>query len=519
MGLTMEYENGHTGLKYLIEAMGGGVSIVDFDRDGWPDLYCPQGGSLGDGPKLPPLSDQLFLNRRGTEFSNVSDPAGIREYGYSQGVAAGDINEDGFADIVVANFGRNTLFLNCGDGTFEDITDGSGMQISSAMSSSVAMADLDGDSDLDLYVVNYVDGLKICRDDNQQLATCNPASHEAAADELYENLGNGLFRDVSGSFDSGVTSGKGLGIMIARLDGDLQPDIFVSNDTTPNFLFANRTDARGIKLEEQGFQSGVAVNGKGLVQAGMGIACGDLDRDLRPDLYVTNFHREANTLFLQRQPGLFQDSTATAGLREPTLPLLGFGTQALDLDLDGWLELFVTNGHIDDQRKQGVEWQMNPQLCRTVDGLHWSDISLQCGPFMHQKALGRGVAVLDVNRDGRQDLAVGFQDRPMALLVNESSATGNSIVVGLIGVSCNRSATNAVVYWEFGGKRTMTELRGGDGYYCCNERRLTLGLGTSELAELIEIHWPDGKVDALRNVSGNKSYLARQGMPLVEDSQ
>lgn len=518
MGLQMIYENGHTGLKYLIEAMGGGVSIVDFDRDGWPDLYCPQGGSLGDGAVLPPVSDQLFLNRMGTAFLNVSDSAGIREYGYSQGAATGDINGDGFDDIVVANVGRNTLFLNCGDGTFEDSTDGSGIENSSAMSSSAALADLDGDTDLDLYVVNYVDGLRICRDDNQQIATCNPSFHEAAADELYENLGNGQFRDVGAAVNRDVSSGKGLGIVIARLDSDRHPDIFVANDMTPNFLFLNRSDDQGLQFEEQGFPMGVAVNGHGQVQAGMGIACADLDHDLRADLYVTNFHREANTLYLQRDPGLFQDMTATAGLREPTLPLLGFGTQAVDLDLDGWMELFVTNGHIDDQRKQGVEWQMAPQLFRTVDGLHWNDISSQGGSFMHQKALGRGVSVLDTNRDGRQDLAIGYQDRPLALLINESSAPGNSVVLCLLGISCNRSAINTVVYWEIGGKRMMTELRGGDGYYCCNERRLTLGLGASELAELIEIHWPDGKVDQFRNVIGNKSYLARQGMSLVEES-
>lgn len=518
MGLDHQYENGHTGLKYLIEAMGGGVSTVDFDLDGWPDLYCPQGGALGEGPELSPVSDQIFRNQMGVKFFNVSEAARIREFGYSQGAAAGDINGDGFTDIVVANVGRNTLFLNCGDGTFQDITEGSGLEISSSMSSSAALADLDGDTDLDLYVVNYVDGLKICRDDNQQIATCNPASHEAAADELYENLGEGHFRDVSAAFNSGHTSGKGLGIIIARLDGDLHPDIFISNDTTPNFLFINRTNTQGLQFEELGFPMGVAVNGTGQVHAGMGIACADLDHDLRSDLYVTNFHREANTLFLQRDPGLFQDMTATAGLREPTLPLLGFGTQAVDLDLDGWMELFVTNGHIDDQRKQGVEWQMAPQLFRTVDGLHWNDVSAQGGPFMHQKALGRGVSILDANRDGRQDLAIGYQDRPLALLINESSAPGNSVVLCLLGISCNRSAINTVVYWEIGGKRMMTELRGGDGYYCSNERRLTLGLGTSELAELIEIHWPDGKVDQFRNVIGNKSYLARQGMSLVEDS-
>ncbi len=518
MGLDYQYENGHTGRKYLIEAMGGGVSTVDLDLDGWPDLYCPQGGTLGEGPRLPAMSDQIFRNLTGNEFRNVTEASRIQELGYSQGAAVGDINGDGFPDIVVANFGRNTLFLNCGDGTFEDATVGSGLEATSSMSASVGLADLDGDGHLDVYVANYVDGLKVCRDDDQQIATCNPASHQAAPDEVYTNLGDGRFRDISSAIRGNESSGRGLGVIIARFDTDLRPDIFVSNDMTPNFLFINRTEAQNLRFEEMGFQMGVAVNSTGQAQAGMGIACADLDHDLRPDLYVTNFHQEANSLFLQRDPGLFQDMTASAGLREPTLPFLGFGTQAVDLDLDGWMELFVTNGHIDDQRKKGADWQMTSQLFRTVDGLQWNDISSQVGPFMQQKAIGRGVSVLDANRDGQQDLAIAYQDRPLTLLINETSTTNNSVVLCLIGVSCSRNATNAVVYWEMSGQRLMTELRGGDGYYCSNERRLTLGLGASELADLIEIHWPDGKVEQFRDVIGNKSYLIRQGMPLVEDT-
>lgn len=516
-GLVMSYENGHTGFKYLVETMGGGVGVLDLDKDGWPDLYCPQGGSLGNGPLFPQISDQLFRNRRGFSYSDVSVAAGILEYGYSQGLAIGDINLDGFDDIVVANVGRNTLFLSCGDGTFLDATLNSGLEASTAMSSSMALADLDIDGDLDLYVVNYVTELMICRDDDGQFATCNPASHNAAPDELYENLGDGTFRDISATIRDDTAPGKGLGIVIALLNDDLQPDIFVSNDTTPNSLLLNQSNANVPQFEEMGFSMGVAVNASGQTSAGMGIACADLDHNLRQDLYVTNFHREANTLFLQQNASLFNDGTAVAGLREPTLPLLGFGTQAVDLDLDGWMELFVTNGHINDQRQLGVEWQMAPQLFRTTDGQRWSDISLQSGDFMVQKALGRGVALLDANRDGRQDIAVGYQDRPMALVINETKSTGSFVTLSLTGVFCNRNAINTLVFWEIGGKRMMTELRGGDGYYCSNERRLTLGLEKSSVVDLIEIHWPDGVVDEFRNVIGNKSYQALQSRPLVED--
>jgi len=516
LGIDMQYENGQTGLKYLVEAMGGGVLAFDADHDGWTDLYCPQGGSLGVGPQLTPLSDSLLRNRRGLTFTAVTEEAEIQAAGYSLGGAVGDFNSDGFDDVFVANVGRNSLLLNLGDGTFEDVTSQTDLANTSAMSSSAAFADLDGDSDLDLYVVNYVDGLKICRNDKQQVATCNPASHAAAPDELFENLGDGRFVDRSEVINPEGVTGKGLGVVISRLNSDLRPDVFVSNDTTPNLLFLNQTDAQKLIFEEQGFATGVAVNGVGQVHAGMGIACADLDRDLRPDLYVTNFHREANSLFLQKDPGLFQDMTTSAGLREPTLPRLGFGTQAVDFDLDGWVELFVTNGHIDDQTELGVEWQMAPQLFKTSNGQHWSDVSSQSGPFMQEKWLGRGVAVLDADRDGRPDLAIGFQDRPLALLRNETETCGNSIMLQLSGGVSNRSAINAVVYWDVNGQRMMAEICGGNGYLCSNERKLTLGLGNSEAADVVEIHWQDGQVQRQHHVARGQ-FLVREGKPFLID--
>ena len=516
-GLHMNYENGHTGFKYLIETMGPGVGVIDLDNDGWPDLYCPQAGTLGDGPRLALLPDQIFRNQLGDRFTDVTPASGIREYGYSQGLAVGDINNDGFDDIVVANVGRNAMLLNCGDGTFFEVTEDSGIANSQAMSASAAMADLDNDGDLDLYVVNYISGLTACRDSQQQITTCIPWTQTCATDELYENLGNGSFRDVTESSRIGASCGKGLGIVVAQLNDDLKPDIFVTNDTTPNFLFRNQSDHQGLKFEEQGFQAGVAVNGQGQAEAGMGIACADLDHDLRLDLYVTNFLYEANTLLLQTSPALFQDSTAAVGLREPTLLRLGFGTQAVDLDLDGWAEIFVANGHIDDQLDRGVEWKMAPQLFRTIDGRDWSDVSAECGEFMLQKALGRGVATIDANRDRKPDLVVGYQDRPMALLYNETSKVGHAIVVRLIGVSCNRSAINATVRWTVGGNERITEVLGGNGYYCSNDRNLILSLGSATAAELLQVRWSDGTIDEFRNVEADRQYIIRQGMPLTDD--
>ena len=514
-GLKMQFENGHSGMKYLLEAMGAGTGVIDLDNDGWPDLYFPQGGRLGDGPEIPLQSDQVFRNHFGIRLDDVTGSVGILDFRYSLGLAVGDVNEDGFDDVVVANLGRNSLFLNCGDGTFLDETHASGLDDVESMSTSMALADLDGDADLDLYVVNYVDGLKVCRDDQQQIATCNPSSHDGTQDHLYENLGDGRFRNITKSTLIDEGRGKGLGVIIAQFDDDQRPDIFVSNDTTPNLLFSNRCEQPVFCFEENGMQSGVAVSADGTILAGMGIACGDLNHDQRTDLYVTNFFREQNTLYLQTSAGMFQDLTSPAELREPTLALLGFGAQAVDLDLDGWLELFVVNGHIDDQSQKGVPWKMAPQLFRTSDGQGWEEISRQCGDFMLQKCLGRGVSVLDVNRDHKPDFAVGYQDRPAGLVVNESMSIGRALTLRLIGTQSNRSAINAVVRWSAAGQPLMTEIRGGDGYLCSNERRLTLGLGESSLADFIEVQWPDGSIQRFEQVAAGSDYMVRQGSSVL----
>ena len=516
-GLQFQYENGHTGFKYLIETMGGAVGVLDYDRDQWPDLYCPQGGPLGQGPMIPPTSDQLFRNLGGGRFANRTQSAGLAEFGYSQGCAAGDIDNDGFDDLVVANVGRNTLFWNCGDGTFEDFTEIAGFSDTTGMSSSVALADLDGDSDLDIYVVNYVDMLKICRDDKGRISTCNPSSHHAAEDQLFENLGAGTFRDVSVSAQITAPRGKGLGVVIAHLDPDSRPDIFVTNDTTPNFLYVNESQTGVLRFHETGLLAGVAVNGDGLAQAGMGIACADLDQNGQLDLHVTNFYREANSLFLQSD-GMFTDSTTRAGLREPTLPLLGFGTQAIDLDLNGWDEIFVTNGHIDDQTEAGVPWKMPPQIFRTTNGTNWQEILDSQGDYLHQKSLGRGVARWDPDRNGQPDLVIGHQDRPVAYLKNLTPHSGHFLSLRLVGSHSNRDAINSIIRWKVAGHERMTEICGGDGYYSSNDRVVTIGLGPAETVDWLEVEWLSGQKDRFQNINSDRHFVLLEGGQLLDDS-
>lgn len=509
------YENGHTGFRYLIETMGGGVLVIDYDRDQRPDLYCLQGGQLGKGPNLPSMSDDLYRNLGNERFTQNTIVAGIHELNYSQGGAVGDFDNDGFDDLFVANIEGNTLWWNNGDGTFDEVTDQAGVR-DELMSSSAAFADLDLDGDLDLYVVNYVDRLKICRDDQGQISTCNPSSHDAAEDQLFENLGNGRFADMTLQAQITAPRGKGLGVVVAHLDNDALPDVFVTNDTTPNFLYQNQSRIGEFKFSEIGMLAGVAVNAEGQAEAGMGIACADLDHNLQNDLYVTNFYRESNTLSLQSD-GIFTDVSTISGMRELTLPVLGFGCQAIDFDLDGWDELFVTNGHIDDQRSRGVPWKMVPQIFRTSDGQAWDEDRHASGSYLKTEMLGRGVARWDYNGDGRPDLAIGHQDLHLAILKNETSPVGRYVTLRLIGRESNRDGVNAVVRWKMGDKDRVAEVCGGDGYLCSNERLVFIAAGLTDTLSQIEVVWPSGKTDRWTDVTTNARYVAIEGGGLWSD--
>ncbi|WP_417732055.1 FG-GAP-like repeat-containing protein [Rosistilla oblonga] len=502
-GIDFQYFNGDTGFKYLLESMGGGVAVLDFDKDGWPDLYFVQGAPLPNDPTTTKYSDKLYRNMADGTFSDVTLQAGLQEGRYGQGAAVGDFDNDGYPDLMVANYGENILYRNNGDGTFEDVTNDAGLQ-GSQWSSSTGFADFNNDGHLDLFVVNYVDSLRVCRGPDGKVATCNPQNFNAAQDRLYMNLGNGRFQDVTQEAGITAAEGKGLGLMIADLDGDGRLDIYVANDGTPNHLFRNLSDDKKLAFQEMGLVSGVAVNGSGQAEGGMGIACGDFHGDGQIDLFVTNYSNESNTLYANRGGMIFEDTSRKSGMSTISKPLVGFGTQAIDLDLDGQLDLFVTNGHIDDFRSRGDAWKMPSQVFRNVGQGIFEDVSTAAGAYFQKAILGRGVARLDWDRDGDSDLVVVHQDAPAALLSNTTTDQGHSLTIECVGTQSNRDAIGTRLEVETKQGTRAIQLTAGDGFYCSNERTVFIGLGDSQRVERITITWPSGRQQTLDNVASDR---------------
>jgi tetratricopeptide (TPR) repeat protein len=513
-GVDYQFYNGASGQKYLLETTGGGVAVFDYDADGWPDLFFPQGSPIPFESDDTMHPDCLFRNAGDGTFIEVLS-AGLNDRQYSQGCAAGDFDNDGFPDLAVASCGTNVLYHNNGDGTFTDVTRVSGFR-GRHWSTSLGWGDFNRDGNLDLYVVNYViNHLQPCRNQSGAAVLCHPQIFEAEADELYVSRGDGIFTESLQSAGMAASQGRGLGLVIADFNDDGWPDVFVANDANPSFLFKNlgpRPD-RLPQFAELGFAAGTAVNSSGNATAAMGVACADLDGDGRLDLYVSNFHQEADILYLNRGELIFEDATRSAGLVEPTKPMLGWGAQAIDADLDGRPEIFLTNGHLDDRRAEGLPWKMPPQLFYNLGAGRFCDVSHACGEFFRGQYLGRGVARLDWDRDSRPDLVVVHQDRPVALLKNETEPVGHRLVVELHGVQCNRDAIGARLRVTSGGRTQVLEVCGGDGYCATNDRRVIIGLGNStEIGEL-EVIWPGGDAEHCTNLDGDVAVTLIEGRP------
>ncbi len=482
------------------EQTGGGVAVVDVDLDGWPDLYVVQGSLWPSSSDVPVLTDTLidcvYRNRFGHTFQDITALTGITERGFGQSCAAGDLNEDGFEDLYVANIGQNSLLLSNGDGTF-------GSLVLPAVSpvhwtSSTAIADVDSDGLSDLVDVNYLTGpsvfSRICSG-----RACSPSAFDGLVDQVHLSRGDGTFNTVSAS--TSAAESKGLGLVIFGNAESPRPAIFVSNDQTPKFLLSLSNNGDGSwSLDDSAFQTGLAYSGDGLLTAAMGIAADDVDNNGLIDFFVTNFQDEANTLYLQLSGGLFQDMSRAAGLDSVGVPFVGWGTQFLDADLDGDLDLVVTNGHVEDYRDENGEYHMRPQLLRNLGGAHFKVVMAdEAGEFFAKKFRGRGLAKLDWNRDGRMDFAVSNIGDPVSLVTNTTIQPGHFINLRLHASSTSRNAFFTRVEVRTEESVWTRQLCAGDGYHASNERLLQFGLGANAEIRSVCVFWPSGATTVIEN--------------------
>ncbi len=509
-GVRFQYDCGATSHLFIADTMGGGVALFDFDDDGWLDIYFVNGCALPFDRQSPPRPNKLYRNRGDGTFEDVTERAGVGGRGYGMGCVVGDFDNDGHDDLFVTGLNQTVLYHNRGDGTFADVTAQAGVA-SSRWTTAAAFGDLDGDGDLDLVVVTYVEAdpedFVECRDKSGRLIHCQPERFPAQLDHLFRNNGDGTFSDISRQAGIEVPDGRSLGLAIADLDGDGRLDIFVANDGTANFLFRNRG---GLRFEEVGLTAGVAYDAMGQPTASMGVVAEDLNGDGRIDLFHTNFINQSSTLRWNLGGCLFTDGTLASNLAAPSRSLTGFGTVALDVDNDGTLDLFVANGHTDDQPWFNTPMAQTPQLYLGRAHGRFELANPVSSPYFARPVVGRGVAAGDLDNDGRVDLLVVHRDVPAAVLHNDTRG-GHWLGLRLRGTRSGRSPVGTRVTCQAGGRSRVRWLTSGTSYLSSSDPRLWFGLGSAPKAERLDVRWPSGTVQTWSDVAADRILDIREG--------
>jgi len=522
VGIDFRYENAEdltTEGRLMFEYTGGGVGVLDYDHDGWPDLYFTQAGALPPFQMQTQAIDALYRNLAERKFVDISEAAYLQNFGFGQGVAAGDVNNDGFADLYVANIDGNRLYLNLGDGTFSDVTRQSGIG-HGLWTTSVAIADLNGDSIPDIYDVTFLSDEdvfdRVCEEDGIA-RSCAPAGFAAADDFIYRGAGNGSFDDISEAAGIRVPEGDGLGILVADFAANGTPSIFIANDGRANFYFTrNMTTPDALVFSEDALTCGLALDRDGRAQACMGIASADFDDDGNWDLFVTNFFNESNTIYTQFSGEIFGDSSQQAGIREPSLGMLGFGTQAIDGELDGLEDLMVGNGHVDNFQHKDIPYRMPLEYYRNTGKANFKYVpSTEAGQVFERQMLSRSMAIIDWNRDGLAEVAVSRLDDPAMLLENTTASSGNYLAVQIVGVRSSRDATTARLTASVNGRKIVRQFTAGDGYQASNEKQVIFGLGSETTVSELKIDWPGGQTQTFRDLKTDQTIILREGEQIV----
>jgi len=507
-GIDFVHHHGGSGQRYMVETMMGGVVMLDFDGDGDEDLFFVDGGSL-PGYTGEPARSRLFRNDGGGHFTDWTERSGIKVTPYGGGGTAGDIDGDGDLDLFVTGFGADQMFRNNGDGTFTDVTPQAGVG-SPLWSSSAAFADADNDGDLDLFVADYVDfsvaNHKFCGDRSRNLrAYCHPDIYNGLPVRFYRNRGNGTFEDATQAAGFGGAVGPGLGVVFGDIDNDGWQDVYVANDTKPNFLFRNK--GKGI-FEDISLLSGTQLGEQGQAEAGMGVDMGDYDGDGLLDIFVTNFANETNALYKNLGGGAFLDSRSPAGVAEPSLPFLGFGTAFADFDQDGDLDLVVANGHIQDNTAELSPGSLYRQRNQVFENLGTGRFREDKGTGMDVVRASRGLATGDLDGDGDLDVAIVDSNEPCEVYENTSAigTAGHWLQVGFAAPAGNRDAIGARLELEAGGRKQIRDVKTASSYLSQNALAVHFGTGKSEKIDRLTVRRP-GRVQVFEGLPADRRVV------------
>ena len=507
-GLQFHHNSGAYGGKLLPETLGAGCAFLDYDGDGWQDILLINGMDW-PGHKRERSTLKLYRNNRNGTFSDVTRSAGLDLEMYGMGVAVGDYDNDGYPDILVTCVGQNVLFKNTGKGTFRDVTKASGLGGRQAFSTSALWFDFDRDGLLDLFVCNYVKWSPehdvFCSLDGKNKSYCTPEAYRGETCWLFHNLGNGKFEDVtptSGIFDS---SSKSLGVSLLDYDEDGWPDLLVANDTQPNKLYRNQ---RNGTFKDVAVEAGIAFSAEGKARAGMGVDVADFNNSGRPGVAITNFDNEMIGLYRASGDGNYVDVATQSGVGLASKDRLGFGCVFLDADLDGWLDLAVVNGHIDDtvRNVRGVGYAQSPQLFLNDGQGRFRDVAGEIGGGFTQPKVGRGLAYGDFDRDGDLDLLMTTNNGPAYLFRNDQTGGNKSIRIRLVGTKSNRDAIGARVRIFHGETSQSRLVKGGSSYLSQSELPVTFGLGKREKIDRLVIDWPNGGTEEHKNLAAGRAY-------------